>query len=82
MFHLERVRVSLSKNVPSNRIQYIQSISIFMLYSTALNILCFLQHNLYSNDANLLRSKYKNTSGEIFKIIIKSTAQKCARCKL
>lgn len=64
MFHFERVRVSLSKNVPSNRIQYIQSISIFMLYSTALNILCFLQHNLYSNDANLLRSKYKNTRGE------------------
>lgn len=74
--------MSLSKNVPSNRIQYIQSISIFMLYSTALNILCFLQHNLYSNDANLLRSKYKNTKVEkIFKII-KSTAQKSARCKL
>lgn len=70
--------------MPFNRTQYIQSISIFMLYSATLNSLCFLQHNLYSNDANTLRSKYKNKKIEkLFRmIIIKITAQNGARCKL
>lgn len=31
--------------------------NIFMLFSTALNIICFIQHNLYSIDANLMMGR-------------------------
>lgn len=31
--------------------------NIFMLFSTALNIICFIKHNLYSIDANLLMGR-------------------------